>query len=155
MNTCYFLTLVTVILFAMAGLQGYFQFPVFQANHPTFALLFVIFYLFTQTLVIFFFVGTGVSIRDYIKERHVDAKYHRQSIALKRRVYPPLLLNMLFVMTLFVTGGAVDTGRLPAWFHGLLFYAAFFHFFLVITREHRAFQENTEIILEMSGIKRK
>ena len=155
MNTCYFLSLLTFVLFITTGIQGYFRFSVFHSNHATFALLFTIIYLFTQSLIIFFFVGTGVSVRDYTKANHLPAQFHQQSIGIKRRVYPPLLLNMLLVMILFISGGALDTGRVPTWFHSLLFYTAFFHFILVLLREHRAFQENTDIILQMSGVKRK
>lgn len=153
MNTCYALSFLTLILFILDGVQGHFQFAILNANHPTFSLLFAIIYLFTQTLVIFFFVGTGVSIRDYTKEKKLDGNFHRQSIGIKRRVYPPLLLNMLLVMGLFISGGAVDTGHLPTWFHSVLFLVALLHFIIVLLREHRAFQENTDIILQMSGIK--
>ena len=154
MNTCYFFTVLSFVMLILSGLQGYFRFFIFNANHATFALLTVIIYLFTETLVIFFFVGMGVSIRDYSQEKHLDQKFHRGSIKIKRCLYPPLLLNMTLVMILFISGGAVDTGHLPGLFHGILFYICILHFIKTIKIEHACFKENTSLVLEMSGIKR-
>jgi hypothetical protein len=99
----------------------------------------------------FFFVGTGVSIKEYVQENSADAQFHRRSIEIKRKLYPPTLLNVLLIMTTFIIGGGVDTGVIPAWIHGLLFYIALVHFFKMIAVQHRCFRENTEIVLEMTG----
>ena len=152
MNTCYLLTLITFILLVTTGLQGWLHFPILNANHPTFALLTMIVYLFTETLVIFFFVGTGASIKEYTKEHHLKPDYQRQSLAIKRKIYPPLLLNMLLVMILFISGGAVDTNRLPSWLHGTLYGICLLHFVAVIRIQHHSFKENTALVLRMSGV---
>ncbi len=154
MNTCYLLSLLSAISLLIAGLQGYFQFSFLGANHPTFALLAVIVYLFTETLIIFFFVGIGVSIKEFLQTTHADSNYHKRSLAIKRKVYPPMLLNMLLVMVLFISGGAVDTGHLAGWIHGLLFCGTILHFFSVLNIQHQSFKESTAIVLEMSGISR-
>ena len=153
MITCYLFSAMTLLMLLLSGLQGYFQFFIFKANHPTFALLTTIVYLFTETLIIFYFVGIGMSIKEFILEKHLSADFHRRSIAVKRRVYPPILLNMLLIMTLFISGGAVDTGGLPAWSHALLYFLGLAHFLKMIAVEHICFKESTAIVLEMSGIK--
>lgn len=152
MYVCYLLSFLSLLLLMLCGLQGYFHFNIGQANHPAFALLTIIVYLFTQTLIIFFFVGMGVSIRDYTKEKKLGAEFHRQSIAIKRKLYPPLLLNMLLVMVLFISGGAVDTRRIPGWSHGVLFLVCLGDYARVLMIEHGAFRDNAAIILAMSGI---
>ncbi len=152
MISCYLLTAATTIMLFLTALQGHFHFNIFKATHPTFALLTIIFYLFTQTLVIFYFVGVGVSVKEYIQMHQLDPAYHRRSIAIKQKVYPPLLLNILLMMILFISGGAVDTKHLAGWLHGLLFYVSFFHFFKVIVVEHESFKEMTAIVLQMSGV---
>ena len=154
MITCYVLNLLSFLMLLATGLQGYLAFRFFSANHPTFALLTIIIYLFTQTLVIFFFVGIGVSIRDYVAENKLNADYHRRSIRIKQQLYPPLLLNILILMILFISGGATHTDYLPKWIHALLFYIAMTHFAYVIRIQHSAFKESTNIVLEMSGVKR-
>jgi len=154
MNACYLLTILSFVMLVITGLQGHFSFPFLNVNHPTFALLTVIIYLFTQTLVIFFFVGIGVSIKEYVKKHKVNPNFHKRSLSIKMRVYPPLLLNMLLIMILFISGGAVDTHRIPAWSHGILFCVCLLHYMQVIGRQHFAFKESTAIILEMAGVAR-
>lgn len=154
MISCYVLTVVTFIMLLLNGLQGYFHFALFHAGHPTFAILTIIFYLFTESLVIFYFVGIGVSIRDYVQANKLSNEFLRRSMAVKRKVYPPLLLNMLIIMVLFVSGGAVATRRLPGWLHGVLFFIGIIHFVKVIVTQHRAFKDSTAIVLDMSGIER-
>ena len=154
MNTCYVLTILSFLLLLLTALQGYFSFLIFNANHPTFALLTVIVYLFTETLIIFFFVGIGVSIKEYIQAHKANPDFHKRSLAIKRRVYPPLLLNIVLIMTLFITGGAVDTGHMPGWLHGTLFCISILHFLKAITVQHHSFRESTAIVLEMAGVQR-
>ena len=154
MITCYAMTAVSFLMLFLTGLQGHFHFRILSANHPTFAILTMITYLFTETLVIFFFVGIGVSIKEYVAKHKVNPQYHTRSLAIKRRLYPPLLLNMLLVMVLFITGGAVDTHHMPAFVHGLLFYIGVIHFAYAIGIQHGCFKESTYIVLEMSGVSR-
>ena len=55
MNTCYAMSLITFIMLLAAFFQNFFHFYIFQANAVTFIVLTSIIYLFTETLVIFFF----------------------------------------------------------------------------------------------------
>ncbi len=155
MFACYLLTLVSVILLAVTGYQGYFHFQVFGLNHASLALFTTIIYLFTETLVMFFFVGTGISIKEYVKEQEKDPEYYAHAQSIKRTLYPPLLLNIVLVMAVFIIGGGVDTLVIPGWFHGALFIVAFLHFVKTIIIQHRCFKANTKIILDMSGIPHK
>ena len=147
----YFLSLFSFVALALAGLQGLLEFSIFGVNHASFGFVAAILYLFTEVLVMFFFVGTGVSIKEYVQENSVDIQFHQRSIQIKRKLYPPTLLNVLFVMTVFIIGGGVDTGVIPGWIHGILFYIAFFHFFKMIKVQHNCFRENTNVVLEMTA----
>ncbi len=152
MNTCYLLSLLTFGMLLLALLQSFFHFFIFKANHLTFMILTSIIYLFTETLIIFFFVGTGVSIKEYTLEHHLKPDYHRKSIAVKRRVYPPLLLNMLCMIILFALVGAVDTGRISVWIYQTLFGLCIVHFIFVKKIQHECFRDNTNNILRMAGV---
>lgn len=153
MNTCYGLSLLTFVLLLIGLAQSFAHFPVFKAGHLTFMLLTSIVYLLTETLIIFFFVGTGVSIKEYTQEHKLDSGYHQRSLAIKYRVYPPLLLNILFMMIVFVLVGAVDTHRVPAIVYQTIFAGALIHFIRTKTVQHRCFRDNTRIILDMAGVK--
>lgn len=153
MYTCYVSTLIAFVLLCIAFFQSFLKFSIFQADHLTFMILTSIVYAFAETLVIFFFVGTGVSVRDYTKDNNLDNSFHRRSIAIKRKVYPPLLLNMLFMIILFCLVGAVDTNRVPAWIYQILFVYCIFDYARIKIIQNDCFRDNTTIILEMSGIK--
>ena len=152
MLTCYLMSLLSFFFLLIGFLQSFLRFHVFAADHVTFMVLTSIVYFFTETLVIFFYVGTGVSIRDYTKEHHMDQGFHQRSIAIKRRVYPPLLLNMLFMIVLFVLVGAVDTQRFPMWAYQGIFAGCLVHYVWVKIHQNGCFKDNTKIILDMSGI---
>lgn len=154
MISCYILSAVTALMLAAAFFQNIWGFSVFAAGELTFIILTSIVYLFTETLVIFFFVGTGVSIKEYTQMHKLKNDYHRRSIVIKRKVYPPQLLNILLMMVLFISLGAVDTDRLPVWIYRVYFLACFFHFLYAKKIQHESFRENTENILAMAGIER-
>jgi len=153
MITCYGMSLITFVMLLIALLQSYFSFNVFQANHLTFIILTSIVYLFTETLIIFFFVGTGVSVKEYVYEHHLSSDYHKKSIRIKQKVYPPLLLNMFFMIILFIMVGAVDAGYVAQWTYQLFFVFCLGHFIYVKKIQNECFRDNTENILAMSGVK--
>jgi hypothetical protein len=140
------------MMFGVALTQSFLNFSVLQASHLTFMILTCIVYSFTETLVIFFFVGTGVSVKEYSREHHMDEGFHKRSIAIKHKVYPPLMLNILFMIILFVLVGAVDTRRMPAWIYQIIFIGCLAHYIQTKIIQHVCFKDNTQIILEMSGV---
>jgi hypothetical protein len=153
MISCYVMSLVTFLMLVIAFLQSIFHFHILQANHVTFIILTCIIYSFTETLVIFFFVGTGVSVKEYSESHQLGDVYRRRSLAVKREVYPPLLLNMLFMIILFVLVGAVDTHRIPAFVYQIFFVFCIVHYVKIKIVQNNCFRDNTQIILDMSGIK--
>lgn len=154
MISCYILSALTALMLMVAFFQNIWGFSVFAAGELTFIILTSIVYLFTETLAIFFFVGTGVSVKEYTQMHNLKNDYHRRSIAIKRKVYPPQLLNILAMMILFIGLGAVDTGRLPVWIYRIYFLICFAHFLYAKKIQHESFRENTENILAMAGVER-
>ena len=141
---------ITIVLLALTGLQGYFQFQLIQANHPQFALFSAIFYMFTETLVMFYFIGSGTAIKKTIKLGSADPTLYEKVKKTKMILFPHLTMNMIFVGIVFILGGAVQTGSVSGGIHGLLFDLAFIHFLYVTILQHRGFKENVEIIGEIA-----
>lgn len=120
----------------------------------TFLILTSVVYCFTETVVIFFFVGTGVSVRDYSKEKNLPDDYRKRSLAIKYKLYPPTMLNLLFMIILFILPGAVHLGKIPLIAYQSYFVFCLGHFVYTKVIQHKCFQENTENILAMSGLTR-
>ena len=153
MYSCYALSLASLVMLGIVFLQSFTPFPVFKASPMSFLILTSIVYLFAETLVIFFFVGTGVSVKEYMLEHKITGNFHKRMITIKRTMYPPQLLNILILMTAFILYGAADTGKIPVWMYRGLLLAGVIHFCYAKIIQHRSFRENTFIILEMAGIK--
>ncbi len=134
--------------------QSFLKFTILHANHITFMILTSILYLFTETLVIFFFVGTGMGIKETVLDLKLDPQFRQRSIALKRKVFPPLLLNMFFMLTLFVMVGAVDTGLLPLWLYALFFLGCLFHWTKSKHVQNKGVRETVDLFLEMSRLRK-
>ena len=146
MIVSYLCIAISIVLLALTGFQGYFQFQLMQANHPQFALFSAIFYMFTETLVMFYFIGSGTAIKKSIIMEDGETSLYEKVKKTKMILFPHLTLNMFFIGTVFILGGAVQTGSFPGWLHGLLFDFSFIHFLYVIVIQHRGFKENVEII---------
>ena len=72
----YLFMAITFIFLFLTGMQGYYQFQIIQANHSQFALLSSVFYMFTETLVMFYFIGSGVAIKKTIQEFNLDVNIY-------------------------------------------------------------------------------
>lgn len=155
MNICYLMTLVTFGALLAGFFQSFLHCHILKANHVSFMILISILYFFTETLVIFFFVGTGVSIKEYAAGHKLDTSFHRRSISIKRKIYPPLLLNMLWMSILFILVGAVDTFRCPQWLYTAFFVFCILDYVRIKIIQNQCFRDNTAVILEMSGLKLK
>ena len=153
MITCYMMSLVSLLMLATALVQSYLHFNVFQANEVTFIILNSIVYFFTETLIIFFFVGTGVSVKEYAQEHKLQPDFHKKSLSIKFKVYPPQLLNILMMIILFIMIGAVDMGHIPVWAYQVFFWFCLGHYLYVKKIQNECFRANTENILAMSGLK--
>ena len=137
---------VTFVLLFISGLQGYFRFKVFQASHAQFGLLVAVFYMFSETLVMFYFIGSGTAIKKTIASLNVETDAYEKVKKTKMLLFPHLTMNMVFIGIVFILGGGVQTGSIAGWLHGLLFDLVFFHFLYTTVLQHRGFKENVEII---------
>lgn len=154
MYLIYLLSAISFIGLTLLGIGGFVG-PrgYFGMGHPSLALLVSVIFLATEVLVMFFFVGTGVSIKEYVRD-HPDADpvFHQRSVAIKRDLYPPTLNVTLVVMVTFILGGAVDQRMLSHWWHLAGWLASMVLFVKALRIQHRCLADNTSIILEMVGM---
>ena len=141
MIACYLLMAGSFLALLLTGLQGYFQFTVFGATHPVVALTTIILYLFSESLNMWFFIGTGVNIKDYLKENEGDPALYDRVKKGKMVVFPKMMISIFLVGIVFILGGAVDRALVPDWVHGGLFIVALIYYARLIVLEHRTFRE--------------
>lgn len=115
-------------------------------NHILYALLTVILGLFSQSMTMFFFIGTGKEIKDKARGEQDEAGVVAQTRSFKSRVFPAALYAMLTIMVTFILGGGVHRGSLPVWSHQLLSLASIIMFARAYWIEIRAMDENARLM---------
>ena len=146
MLICYILMIFSFIAILINGLQGFFQFNIYNANHIGFAFISTILYMFTQTLIMFYFIGAGKKVKETITNHNLNKEIYQEVIELKKILFPPLTLNMLFVGTAFILGGGVHTGAVNKYWHTVLFFISILHYLKVIMIQHKSFIKNSHIL---------
>jgi hypothetical protein len=122
-------------------------------RHIGWAIPTVIFSLFSQSMVIFFFIGTGKLVKDEVaglpeaQRRRVLATLSR----FKRETSPPATFALLSAIAVFVLGGAAHTKALPSWVHLASAVAAFLLHLWALEAEWRAFGENARLMSDPRG----
>ena len=103
--------------------------------------------MFTETLIMFYFIETGKNIKNYIIEHDYSLNFYKPILKMKMKLFPHIMLSMFIIGTVFIIGGAVHNGIISGWIHGLLFYIGICHFSYLIIIQHLCFKENTELII--------
>jgi hypothetical protein len=123
---------------------------VLVTRHVGYAIPTVLFSLFSQSMVIFFFIGTGKLVKDETA-RYPEAERRRilRALAgLKRRTSPAATFSLLSSITVFVLGGAVHTRALPSWTHLAASVAAIALHVSALVVEWKAFGENARLMAD-------
>ena len=152
MIICYFCMLTSLCLITITGFQGYFQFIIFKASYQQFALFSTVFYMFSQTLIMFFFIGSGTAIKKEITESILITDTYEKVKKTKMTLFPHLTLNMFIIGSAFVLIGAVDTGAASNLTQNIFFLLGYIHFLFIIKIQHNAFKENIDIIIEIADV---
>ena len=126
-------------------------------KHVAYAIPTVLLSLFSQSMVIFFFIGTGRLVKDEIAGY---TETERRSVldvlrGFKRTTSPPATFALLSAITVFVLGGAVHTKALPSWVHlAAAMTAAAVHLW-ALSAEWTAFIENGKLMADPAAYVRK
>jgi hypothetical protein len=135
--------LVASALHAAAPFAGHLV-----SKHVGIAIPTVLFSLFSQSMVIFYFIGTGKLVKEEVatypepERRAVLAALRR----FKAKTSPPATFALLTAIAVFVLGGAVHTSALPAWTHLTASLAAVAVHAWALAAEWKTFGENHRLM---------
>lgn len=158
MTFSYVLIILSGVGLTLIGVNHYFD--IWARNHITLDLIISIIFIAGQTLVMFFFVGTGVNVREYL-EAHPELgdNLYKQMFAIKRKLYPPtMMLTMLFIAMVIVDGVFFiklnTSGSISEWWFHILYLLTVYYFYKATAIQHTSFKKSTEIVLTMTGTSR-
>jgi hypothetical protein len=110
-------TLLTIGGLIATVVMGLRATPERVADHIMVALVTVVIGLFSQSMTMFFFIGSGKELKE---KSDGDAGVVRSTRHFKTRVFPAAMWAMASIMVAFIMGGGVATGRTPLWLHDAL-----------------------------------
>jgi hypothetical protein len=109
-------TLLSIAALIATSVMGFRATPVSAADHIFFALGTVVLGLFSQSMTMFFFIGTGKEIKE---KANNDERVVQQTKQFKSQVFPAAMWAMTALMITFIMGGGVASGRTARWVHDL------------------------------------
>ena len=149
MIMCYVLVAISGLGLLQIGLNHYFDF--FITNRISFDLIVSIIFIAAQTLVMFFFVGTGVNVREYLESHpELGGELYKKMFAIKRRLYPPTMMVTMLFMAMIIVDGVFYFGKISEWWFHILYFLTLYYFYKATREQHISFKGSTEIVLEMT-----
>jgi len=153
-------TVLALAGFLLTTVQGFALTAHLAASHPearllvtkhvAYAIPTVLLSLFSQSMVIFFFIGTGRLVKDETAG-YPEAQRRLVLDALrgfKRTTSPAATFALLSAIAVFVVGGAAHTRALPAWVHLAASLGAVATHAWALTAEWKAFLENGRLMAD-------
>ena len=113
------------------------------ATHILTALGTVVIGLFSQSMTMFFFIGSGKELKE---KSGGDGEVVRKTREFKSRVFPAAMWAMAAIMVAFIMGGGVATRRTPLWLHDTLAALSILAFARAYWIEIHAMNENATLM---------
>ena len=139
-------TLMTIAGLVVTMVAGYLAAPGHVAQHIFFALATVIVGLFSQSMTMFFFIGTGKEIKDKVKGAAEESIVVQRTRSFKTSVFPSAMWAMTAIMVTFIMGGGVGSGKTPVWLHLTMSIITILLFGRAYWMQIRAMTENSELM---------
>jgi len=136
-------TLLTIAGLIVTIIMGFQANPAHAADHIILAIVTVVAGLFSQSMTMFFFIGTGKELKD---KSNQDADVVRRTRAFKSKVFPTAMYAMATIMITFIMGGGVGTGKTPRWLHDALAAASLLMFARAYWVQIHAMHENASLM---------
>lgn len=149
------LSVVAVGLAVTSGLHLWPALPSVRM-HVLIALTATIVALLSHTMTMFYFIGTGKKIKDFVAEWDEETKkmIRAKIIETKRKLFPAMTLICFVIMAAFILGGAVDSGMLSKPYHQAAAYLAAVMHVHVTLKETLYLFKNIALIDEVNQISR-
>ena len=114
-----FLGLTGLVTTAYFGLRG-----TDISRHISYGIFSTLVTLFAHSMMMFYLIGKGKSVKDAMAEHHVAGDYYRRIAAARKPVFSIGTLAMAVTMITAIIGASVDTAVLPPIVHATIAYGA-------------------------------
>lgn len=114
-----FLGLTGLVTTAVFGLRG-----TDISRHISYGIFSTLITLFAHSMMMFYLIGKGKSVKDAMTEHKLTGDYYRRIAEARRPVFSMGTIAMALTMVTAIVGASVDTGVLPPMVHAMIAYGA-------------------------------
>ena len=140
-----FLGLTGLVTTAVFGLRG-----TDISRHISYGIFSTLVTLFAHSMMMFYLIGKGKSVKDAMAEHHVTGDYHRRIAVARKPVFSIGTFAMAVTMVTAIIGASVDTGVLPPMVHAMIAYAAVAANLAAVKVEIAALSTSSRIVDEVN-----
>src|SRR5438132_8568518 len=97
--------LVSIVCFIVTLLMGFMVVKTTLAQHVLFGFFTTFLVTLTQSMTMFYFIGTGKQVKDLVANLPSGPQFVQRTKVFKMKVFPPSLWAMLFTMATMIIGG--------------------------------------------------
>lgn len=108
--------------------------------------------LLAHSMMMFYLIGKGKSVKDAMKEHSVSGDFYRRIAAARKPVFSIATLAMVVTMIAAILGASVDTGVLPAVVHAMIAYGAIACNLAALKVEIGALSQSSGIVDEVNRL---
>jgi hypothetical protein len=94
------------------------------SRHISFGIFSTLVTLFAHSMMMFYLIGKGKSVKDAMAEHHLTGDDYRRIAAARKPVFSIGTVAMAMTMVTAIIGASVDTGVLPPMVHAMIAYGA-------------------------------
>ena len=139
------LGLIGLVTTAVFGLRG-----TDISRHISYGIFSTLITLFAHSMMMFYLIGKGKSVKDAMAEHSVTGDYYRRIVAARKPVFSIGTVAMTVTMVTAIIGASVDTGVLPPMVHAMMAYGAIVCNLTAAKIEISALSESKRIVDEVN-----
>ncbi len=147
-------TFVSIVSFIAAMLMGFSLIGGGLAQHFLFGFFTTFLVTLTQSMTMFFFIGTGKQVKDLVSSHPAGAEIIQRTKRFKAKVFPSALWAIMFTMATMILGGGVHTRAswTPPLLHAALGAAGLYFNLVAFWREAKYMMEHNMLMEEVDHL---
>ena len=134
--------LVTTAVFGLRGTD--------ISRHISYGIFSTLITLFAHSMMMFYLIGKGKSVKDAMVEHQVTGDYYQRIAAARKPVFSIGTFAMAITMVTAIIGASVDTGVLPPMVHATIAYGAIVLNLAAVKIEIAALAASSRIVDEVN-----
>ena len=146
--------LLSILCFIVTLLMGFSVIKVPLAQHVLFGFYSTFLVTLTQSMTMFYFIGTGKQVKDLAAALPAGPQLIQRTKVFKAKVFPPALWAMLFTMATMIIGGGVHThvSWTPPLLHAALAVLSLYFNIVAFWKEANCMIENNMVLEELDRL---